>query len=314
MNTKLALIVKLIVIVISFALIYPIQKYIDKNHPLEENVESVLYLSSGSSVKRLSCGFEGTLADLYWLRSVQYFGRQILSQDQEVNHQLEGSVDYRLLYPLLDITTTLDPQHIEAYNFGALLLPSYNYAQAEALLEKGIKNNPQTWQLYQSLATVYWKQRKYPQASEAFSKGGDMPNAPKWMKILSGVMLTQTGRRETACQMYSLYYEEAAKNNDQLTREQMEAQIRRIQTFDELDYINKTIQAYQQKTGKCPQSVPEIVSLIPANNEAKGSCGQFIEVKLNEKGEIISPLGETYPFIFEKDKCKVKSLFEIKEP
>ena len=48
-------------------------------------------------LKRLSLGYEGLLADIYWTRAVQYFGSQ----------HVHKSEDYRLLYPLLDLTATL---------------------------------------------------------------------------------------------------------------------------------------------------------------------------------------------------------------
>src|ERR1051326_2967520 len=138
MKTRVAL----IIIAIFLALTYPIQQYIDKHHPVEEAVEQVLFLPAGNIVKRLSFGFDGIMADFYWMRSVQYFGRQMLDENQEFDWSRVGKVRYDLLYPLLDITTTLDPNYIEAYRFGALFLPDYNYNQALKLLLKGIDNNP----------------------------------------------------------------------------------------------------------------------------------------------------------------------------
>ena len=38
--------------------------------------DEVLYLWKGSQVKRLVPGFEPLAADLYWLRTVQYYGGQ----------------------------------------------------------------------------------------------------------------------------------------------------------------------------------------------------------------------------------------------
>src|SRR5579863_5864958 len=62
-------------------------------------LEDVLYISSPKFVKRASLGYEGLLADIYWTRAVQYFGRE---------HFLGGK-NYELLAPLLEITTALDP-------------------------------------------------------------------------------------------------------------------------------------------------------------------------------------------------------------
>src|SRR4051812_33653779 len=62
-------------------------------------LEEVLYVSSPKFLKRASLGFDGLLADIYWTRAVQYFGGM---------HHTGGGT-YRLLWPLLNITTQLDP-------------------------------------------------------------------------------------------------------------------------------------------------------------------------------------------------------------
>src|SRR5579863_10518128 len=59
----------------------------------------VLYIPSPRVLKRLSLGYDGLLADIYWTRAVQYFG----------NKHYEGARHYELLAPLLEITTALDP-------------------------------------------------------------------------------------------------------------------------------------------------------------------------------------------------------------
>src|SRR5208337_3442110 len=71
-------------------------------------LEEVLYVPSPKVLKRLSLGYDGLLADVYWTRAVQYFGKK----------HSEGAMKYALLAPLLEITTTLDPHLVVAYEFG----------------------------------------------------------------------------------------------------------------------------------------------------------------------------------------------------
>lgn len=75
-------------------------------------LDEVLYLSSPKVLKRLSLGYSGLMADIYWTRAVQYFG--------EKHHA--GAQRYDLLAPLLEITTALDPQLVVAYQYGANFL------------------------------------------------------------------------------------------------------------------------------------------------------------------------------------------------
>src|SRR5438874_1624545 len=107
----------LLIILLCLLASIPIGLYLDRYHPAEESIEQVLYLPSGKIVKSMSFGFDGLLADIYWLRSVQYFGRQLLNDKQEVDWSQMSHMRYDLLYPLLDITTTLDPHYIAAYRF-----------------------------------------------------------------------------------------------------------------------------------------------------------------------------------------------------
>src|SRR5947209_3592124 len=60
--------------------------------------EDVLLISSPKALKRMSLGYSGVVADLYWTRAVQYFGRA----------HAEGGNGYKLLSPILSIATELD--------------------------------------------------------------------------------------------------------------------------------------------------------------------------------------------------------------
>ena len=72
--------------------------------------ERVLYVWSGEHVRRLNPGLENLMADIYWLRTVQYYGGQkVFSSERR----------FDLVAPLVDITVTLDPRMDVAYRLGA---------------------------------------------------------------------------------------------------------------------------------------------------------------------------------------------------
>src|SRR6266851_9818387 len=131
-------------------------------------LQDVLYVSSPKLLKRLSLGYEGLLADIYWTRAVQYFGRKHMAYSDR----------YDLLAPLLEITTALDPHLIVAYQFGASFLapPPPDGAgmpeRAIQLVEYGIRNNPDDWKLYSDLGFIYYMDKKdYAGAAAAFDRG-----------------------------------------------------------------------------------------------------------------------------------------------
>ena len=86
----------------------------ERRYPLPEPTERVLYLRSGGVADRVMLSFDSLAADLYWIRAIQHYG-----QDRQ-SHRASGR--FELLYPLLDLTTTLDPYFTVAYRFGAILL------------------------------------------------------------------------------------------------------------------------------------------------------------------------------------------------
>ena len=99
-------------LVAGFLGVVPLQKGIDAELQSAGMFADILYFPSGEWLRRASLGHEGLLADIYWTRVVQYFGRQ----------RLERSTRFELLGPLLRITTELDPHLLVAYRFGAIFL------------------------------------------------------------------------------------------------------------------------------------------------------------------------------------------------
>lgn len=112
-------------------------RHIDKTRPQQQN-EDALYINSPNLVRRASLGFNGLMACIYWTRVVQYFGHR----------HYEHASTFNELAPLLEITTTLDPQLLPPYQFGASFLapnPPNGAGQPDRaiqLMEYGIQHNP----------------------------------------------------------------------------------------------------------------------------------------------------------------------------
>ena len=112
---------------------------------------------------------------------------------------------YEQLYPLLDLTTSLDPYFTIAYRFGAIFL-SEAYPggpgrpdQAIALLRKGIEAQPAKWQYYHDIAFVhYWQLQDTEGAARWFRMAAAQPGAPNWLEPVAASMLIQGGDRASA--------------------------------------------------------------------------------------------------------------------
>src|SRR5438552_9399832 len=132
----------------------------------QEAAADLLYVQSPDVLTRASLSYTALVADLYWIRAVQYYGGMRLSN---------GEKKYDLLYPLLDLTTSLDPRFDIAYRFGAIFLAE-DYPGgagrpdlAVALLEKGLRERPDKWEYMQDIGFVYyWWVHDYRTASDWF--------------------------------------------------------------------------------------------------------------------------------------------------
>lgn len=158
----------------------------------------LLYVRSPAVMKRVMLGYEAVAADVYWIRALQHFGRERLSPPEHVR-------TYSLMYPLLDLTTALDPYFSIAYRFGAIFLGEpYPGGPgrpdlAVALLRKGIAAQPAKWQYLQDLGFVYyWHLRDHQTAARMFQDASQLPGAPNWLRPLAAVTLAEGGQRDAS--------------------------------------------------------------------------------------------------------------------
>jgi len=182
----------------AFAVAVALQMARDRAYPREElQNRAFLYVQSPAALRRIALSFDSLAADIYWIRALQHYGGDRLSTD--------GRQRYSLLYPMLDLTTSLDPYFKIAYRFGAIFL-SEGYPggpgrpdQAIALLQKGIAADPGNWEYYHDIAFVhYWQYRDTRAAADWFRKAAMQPSAPEWLEPVAASMLIQGGDRASA--------------------------------------------------------------------------------------------------------------------
>ena len=224
--------------------------------------ESQLYLS-GPAAKRLTLSFNGLAADWYWMRSLQYVGRKIVNHQDTHNNQFAltdlASLDLRLLASLLDVATTLDPQFIPVYEYGAVILPEVNPDHAIALLNKGIAANPSSWRLHQHLGYIYWQRGEYAKASEVYAAGARLAGAPPWMTAMSARLKADAGSRDAAREMYQRLYE---TSDDNTVKEMVVAHLMRIDSLDEREAIGHALSEFRTRFGRCPASWRELAPFL----------------------------------------------------
>jgi tetratricopeptide (TPR) repeat protein len=192
-------------------------------------IDENLYLN-GKTARRISLGFNGLVADWYWMRSLQYVGKKILSQPDDVAIDDLSKLNLKLLAPLLDTATTLDPEFLDPYEYAAIVLPAVDVNEAIRITQKGIAVNPNAWRLYQHLGYIYWQQGNYQAASETYGRGAQIPGVPPWMLAMKAKMLADGGSRDTAREIYIRMFEES---NDEQVKDMARKHVEQLDSLDQ---------------------------------------------------------------------------------
>ena len=239
----------------------------------------VLYLWKGAQVKRLVPGFEQLAADLYWLRTVQYFGGERVFATEK---------RFDLLYPLIEITTTLDPRMEIAYRYGAVFLAEQFPVGAGrpdlgvAVLERGVRNNPAAWRLHQELGFfhfVYLHDAK--RAAEILLEASRIPGAAFWLKSLAAEILGKGGERDIARRMWREMFEQS----EGAIKENARIHLRTLDAADAAERLNGLVAQFRERTGRLPRDLGELAAAGLA------------------RGPLVDPLG--VPFEYDSQTGKV---------
>ena len=249
----------LLVLPLGFASVWKLQHTIDaQRESLNEERDEVL-LRSRKLVKAMSLEYAPLLADIYWTRAVQYYG----------NKHMRGQANLELLWPLLDITTTLDPNLLVAYRFGAMFLSQAAPGGAGRpdlavqLIQRGIQANPEYWRLYEDLGFVYYFDLKdYQKASEAFLEGSKRPNAQIWMKVMAARIAAEGESFETSAFLWQDIYNSTA---DPTIKKNAELHLQLLRVREDCKHLDALADEYAKRYAKRPTRMNELVwaGLLP---------------------------------------------------
>ncbi len=210
----------------------------------DQQARAMLYVRSGPALRRMVLGFDAMAADVYWIRAIQHYGGDRLAGT--------GTRKYELLYPLLDIATSLDPYFNIAYRFGAIFL-SEGYPggpgrpdQAIALLQKGISVQPTKWQYYHDIAFVYyWQLHDMEAAARWFRLAASQPNAPNWLEPVAATMLIEGGDRASA----RLLLQQILKSEEAWLQRMALRGLRQVDALDIIDRLQPLVAQFPPPEG-----------------------------------------------------------------
>jgi hypothetical protein len=250
----------MLLIVVLMAAAARVQAIREQRYPPFADTAESLDIVSGAAVRRLSVAYAPLAADVYWIRALQHYGgtKRRLAETSSIASPpallATNPDEYPLLYPLLDLTTTLDPRFNVAYRFGAVFLaePYPNGPGrpdlAVALLEKGLREKPDKWEYMQDIGFVhYWYRRDYAAAAAWFERASRVPGAPWWLPSLAATTMAQGGDRRSSRQMWTAIRESAEVD---WLRQDAERRLVQLRALDDIDALQARIAVFKDRTGQ----------------------------------------------------------------
>jgi len=265
----------------------------------------VLYVQSGAVMRRMALEYTTLAADLDWIRAVQHYGGD--------HRSTEPGEKYRLLYPLLDRTTSLDPRFNIAYRFGAIFLAEPYPAGAGrpdlavALLKKGLAANPHRWEYLQDIGFVYyWRLNDYKGAADAFERAARIPGSPWWLRTTAAVMLARGGDRATSRALWQHIHESA--DNDWV-RSQAALRLAQLDAMDQMDQLHRIVARYRAIAGRLPESWEALqrAGLMRGSGAPLDPSGAPYQLDGNTGVVSLAPSSKLLPLPFEPPGAAARS-------
>jgi hypothetical protein len=236
-------------------LIKPVQDRVEERLQLYSVDPDTLYFSSPEGMKKLAMGYDSVLADIYWMRAIQYYGRRDEADKRPVR--------YKNLSALLQITVALDPDMLHAYRAGANFLSEPDPIgagqpeEALKLLDAGIKRMPFEWRLLFDKGFIYyWFVKDYEAAGQCWLSASRLADAPAWMEGLAASALSKGGVVETAKTLWQRQYQESDRAD---IKENARNHLFSIQIAETLWALEYFIEKYYERFAAYPSELNDLV-------------------------------------------------------
>ena len=218
----------------------------------------LLFLPNGRYLAAASLGYEVLLADLIYLWSIQYYGHRRTAEGR------------RYLWQIYTTIADLDPQYIDAYTTGALVMASdmSDPALAIELLDIGIERNPDSWMLPLDAGWYSYMNLDDPQAAERyFEVAAHKPEAPAWTERLRAHMVAEQGDLLSAIGLWRGILEEALANGDEQAEGIALQKLPDLYTQYAFEQISAAIDRFEQGQGRRPDSLAVLTrrGMLPGN-------------------------------------------------
>ncbi len=205
-------------------------------------------IPSPAAARLSSAGHPTLVANLWWLRAVQYMGDPLADQR-----------GWDRLYPAVDLLTDLDPGHGYAYQVAGILLgAAHRIPESNALFEKGCRNVPGRYILYfQRAVNAFLYQGDYAEAARWFDAASHVPGAP--VDRMRGYAATMFAKGDEHDKALALLSESLLAAEDEDTRVRIRGQIAQVELEYRASRIEGAAEAYRERYFVAPFAIAALV-------------------------------------------------------
>ncbi len=231
--------------------------------------QELAFYPSGRMLRQAACGFQSVLADLLWLRAIQYYGE----------HRKTDLVFEKAAH-VFRVLTDLDPGFVEAYRFGALVVveDARDPASGFEILRKGIRENPGSWELPFDLGFHHFQRGEYGRAASYFRRAYSLHPENEQVARFAAHAEKRRGGLDSSEEMWK---EILQTTENERYREAAEFALLGIQAARDTTAIARAARAYRDRFG-----------VLPSDPDALVRAGILASVPAEPYGEryVIHPL------------------------
>jgi tetratricopeptide (TPR) repeat protein len=230
-------------------------------------VRNPAWLPSGTVLRTVSFGQRLLLADFYWLRTVSYMGETLLARSDR----------WEALLPLAEIVTDLDPRYGYVYQVVGSNLAglAHRHAEADRILEKGMRALPERWSLpFVQATNKFVFEQDYPAAARLARRAAEIGKRPHLALLAANLSaLANTDDEYEAAATFLVQM--LGQTDMPELREELETRLVRIRTYQALSTLERAIGAFRARTGRLPGRLADLVPADLPSLPADPSGGRF---------------------------------------
>jgi len=265
---------------------------VERERPASVRAQELSYLPKGKYLKVAVLGYRQIAADLIWIKAVQHLGG-----DGQTKR------DYRWAYHTADVVTDIDPKFVSAYKITGTILGVWGGLVEEsiAILRKGIRHNPDDWELPFTVGYNYFFNLCDPStAAEYFRKAASLPGAPAYLPNLAARMTVEGGDHSVALEFLQRFYQQTKEGP---MREALLERMKEVIVDRDIELLEEAVRRYRVRYNRDPVNLDDLTRGGIILKQPEDPYGGMYRIH-PQNGSVASTMRSTRLRVYRHVACK----------